>query len=177
MAKSGTLNNFLQEFKYGFVHPNLFSVSFTANPLFDTYGTIMSAACKSAQIPGVTFTEGQYYHEGFYNKFVSGADYDPFTLVFLVDGGSNKSESKVISCLDKWSTLIFNDGKYGFKKDYTCDVTFKMNNRDGTELYTSTVIEAYPTNITAFELSYDSKFNVMEYPITFNFLKFKVDKT
>jgi len=172
---AGSLNNFLQHFQHGFVHPNLFRVYFTGS-IVNKYGEILTAACKSATIPGTTFTENKFYHEGFYNKFVSGADYDPFTCVFLVDAGKKKGDSKIISCFDEWNTAIYDDGKFGFKNDYKCDIRFEMLNRDGSVLYETTVIDAYPTNISAFELSSDLKFNVMEYSIMFNFLKFKTTK-
>ena len=51
-----------------------------------------------------------------------------------------------------------------------------MLNRDGSILYTTTVIDAYPTNLSGFELSFETDAQVMEYSITFNFLKFKTEK-
>ncbi len=170
-----SLNTFKEKFSRGFVHPNLFKVEFqNLHKSLNNYSDILSFACKSAQIPGTTFNESKYYHQGYYNKFVSGADYDPINLTFIVDGGNkDNKESKIINAFDIWNALIFNKGKYGFKEDYICDIKFTMFNRDGSILYENTIIDAYPTNITSFELSSDNKFNVMEYNITFNFLKFE----
>lgn len=172
MAVSGTLNEFITQFKYGFVHPNLFRVFFTGlNTELNEYSKMLTTACKSATIPRTTFTESKYYHNGYYNKFVSGADYDAFDLIFYVDAG--KTNSMIIDCFDVWNSLIYSDGKFGFKDDYSCDLEFQILNRNGTTLYSTSVVGVYPTNITAFELSSDIKTDIMTYTISFNFLKFK----
>ena len=167
----GTLNTFLQTFKGGFIHPNLFKVTLSGWWGSSTYGDLLTHACKTATIPGVTYTENKFYHDGYFNKFVSGADYDPFTLIFMVDGG----ESQVIKCFDEWSKKIFDDGKFGYQENYVCDIKFEIFNRDGTVAYTTEIIDAYPTNISPIELSFDSNDEILEYPISFNFKKFKTN--
>ena len=168
-----SLEKFRQQFRDGFIHPNLFKVHFTGNEIVRKYGEILTAACKSTQIPGTTFNENKFYFNGYYNKFVAGADYDPITCTFLVDSGTNKGSSKIISCFDEWNDAIYSDGKYGFKEDYECEIRFEMFNRNGDVIYESSIIGAYPTNITSFDLSHETKFTIMEYAISFNFLKFK----
>jgi len=170
----GSLTDFVSTFQRGFVHPNLFEVTFPRLPTaLSKYANILRVACKAANIPGTTFTEAQFMHDGYNEKFVSGIDYDPITLTFLVDGGNEtKKDSEIIKVFDEWGALIFSDGKFGFKNDYACDIKYKIFNRDGSELYTTTIIDAYPINITAFDLSSESRFNIMEYNISFNFLKF-----
>ena len=169
MSESGTLNTFLQTFKNGFVHPNLFKATFSAIPSLSKYMEKLSSACKSAQIPGITFTEASYYHDGYTHKFVSGADYDPFPMTFIVDGGS---ESDVIKCFDEWNELIYKDGQFGFKEDYEATLDIEMYNRDQSVLYKTKMIGVYPTNITSFDLNWDTKTTVMEYEISFNFHRF-----
>ena len=170
----GTLNTFLSIFKDGFVQSNLFRVYITAGGAVG-YEDILSAACKSATIPGTTFTENKFYHDGVFNKFVSGADYDPFTLIFMVDQGETRS--KIIDCFEEWGNLIYKDGKYGYKDNYKCDIKFEILNKKGKAIYITEVIDAYPTNISAFDLSFDSDNQFLEYPISFNFLKFKSGKS
>ncbi len=168
--QSGTLNDFKNHFKTGFVFPNLFKVIFSGNEVVNKYKEILSYACKSIQLPGITFNESKYFHEGYYNKFVSGADYDTFPMNFIVDGGGE--DSKIINCFDDWGALIYKDGKFGFKKDYECNLEVQILNKDGTSLYTSKLIGVYPVNITPFDLSSENKNRIMEYEINFNFLKF-----
>ncbi len=161
---SGKINDFVSTFKNGFLHSNLFNVTFTENKIVQD-NNILSYACKSAQIPGITFNEGKYFVNGYYRKFVSGADYDPITFVFLVDG-----KSEIIKILDKWGSAIYKDGKYGFKDDYKCGINIELLNRDGTVSYTSKIIDAYPTNLASFDLSWDNTDQLLDYAVTFNYL-------
>lgn len=168
----GTLNDFIGAFSGGFVHPNLYKVMFSGNSVAERYSDILSRACKTAEIPGLTYTENKYFTDGLDQKFVSGLDYDPFPCTFLVDGGDR---SQIIECMDAWSELIFKDGKFGYKENYTCDITFELLNRKNTKFYSVTAIDAYPTNFSSFELSSELTDTLMEYTITFNFLKLRVN--
>ena len=172
-----SIDKFKSSFKHGFVHPNLFRIQFTGGPAFlhkDGVNEMMSLACKSAQIPGTTFPEEKYYHNGRYMKFVNGADYDPFTMVFLVDDTDKLGGSKIISVMDDWNAAIYDyeKGKFGFKNDYKADLIISMFNRAGTMIYQSKLLGVYPVNITSFDLSYDTKTTIMDYEVSFNFDQF-----
>lgn len=163
MAERLSINDFIQAFKEGFVHPNLFRVTF-AGPNF--VNDRVSIACKSAIIPGVTYTEGKFSVDGKYRKFVAGADLDPAEFVFYVD-----KDGKVMKTFDDWGTAIFNmeNGEFGFKDEYECTITVEILDRAGETIYKADILKAYPTVITSFDLNYREENRIMEYSITFNY--------
>jgi hypothetical protein len=167
MADNLSINDFVQAFSEGFVHPNLFRVTFSGNDIVKG-NELLGIACKTAKIPGVTYTEGKYSVDGKYRKFATGADLDPVEFVFLVDAGGS-----IMKAFDDWGKAIydFETGEFGFKDEYSCDIIIDILGRDGNKIYTSTIKGAYPTVITSFDLSFENENQVMEYSITFNYLK------
>jgi hypothetical protein len=164
-SNKGSINSFVSHFKEGFVYPNLFRVTFSGNDIVNGK-EILTYACKTCSIPGTTFTEGKFYKGGYYNKYVTGADYDPVTFTFICD-----ATMVVIDVFDEWNAKIMKDGKFGFKDEYKCQITVEILNREGGVIYTAQIIDAYPTNITAFDLSWDNSGKIMTYDIAFNYLK------
>jgi hypothetical protein len=159
-----SINSFVQHFDKGFVYPNLFRATFSGNNIVNGK-KMLSYACKSAVIPGVTFTEGKYYVDGYYRKFVTGADYDPVTFTFLCD-----ASMEIIKVFDDWGSAIYNEGKFGFKEDYKCNILVEIFDRGGAQIYQANIVDAYPTSITSFDLSWDKSGTVMTYDISFNYL-------
>jgi hypothetical protein len=167
-ADNLTVNDFVTKFSEGFVHPNLFKVTFTDMKIKGNV-ELLGLACKSAKIPGVTYTEGKYSVDGKYRKFATGADLDPVEFVFVVDKHANGSD--IISIFDEWGTAIYNShtGEFGFKEAYECEILVEILDRAGNPIYASKLLKAYPTVITSFDLSFESDNQIMEYSITFNY--------
>jgi len=169
MAEQLSINYFVTTFSNGFIHPNLFKVTFTFETGYNKVSgdlKTLGMACKTAKIPGVTFTEGKYSVDGKFRKFASGADLDPAEFVFLVD-----NDRRVINLFDSWGAAIYNnqEGSFGFKEEYQCEITVEILDRSGKSIYEGTLHQAYPTVISSFEMSSENENQVMEYNITFNF--------
>lgn len=164
------INTFVDKFSGGFIHPNLFRVKVAAGFLKTD---LLNLSCKTAKIPGVTFTEGKYSVDGKYRKFVTGADYDPIDFVFIVDAGGAEG-SEVINAFDTWGAKIFNGKEFGYKNEYKADIDVEILNRAGEVIYAVTIKDCYPTVITSFELSYETSDSIMEYTISFNYTEVEV---
>lgn len=171
MADNLSINDFVTRFEKGFVHPNLFQVTFSGDNMNSIAGQsvqLLGIACKTAKIPGVTYTEGKFSVNGKYRKFATGADLDPVEFVFIVDAGK-----EIMTVFDNWGSKIYDmeEGTFGFKDEYTCTITVDILDRAGNVIYTGNIENAYPTVITSFDLGYENENQIMEYSITFNYDK------
>lgn len=169
MADNLKISDFVTKFDKGFVHPNLFQVTFSGpnmQKIAKGSTQFLGIACKTAKIPGVTYTEGKFSVDAKYRKFVTGADLDPAEFSFLVDAGK-----EIMNVFDNWATEIFDmkKGTFGFKNDYICDIQVDILDRAGNSIYTGVLKNAYPTVITAFDLGFENSDQIMEYAITFNY--------
>lgn len=171
MADNLKISDFVSKFEDGFIHPNLYQVTFSGNNLSKfTKGSedvkILGLACKTAKIPGVTYTEGKFSVKGKYRKFATGADLDPVEFVFLVD-----AKGIIIDIFDAWASHIYDmeKGEFGYKDDYTCEIDVAILNRKGEVVYTGIIENAYPTVVTSFDLGYENENQIMEYSITFQY--------
>jgi hypothetical protein len=181
MENKLSINDFVSHFGSGVARSNLFKVSFQ-NIDFEVQGSVehLFMACKAVQIPGITFVEGKYMHNGFYRKSAIAADLDPITMTFIVDG-----MGKTLEIFEEWSNKILDrssptgnpgggsaagtSGTFGFKDDYDTDIHILVFDRSGQIVDYVEVFNAYPTNIEAIELSYDSADTAMEISVSFNF--------
>jgi hypothetical protein len=163
------INDFIQNFgTQGFSRSNLFNVQITADFINTEQSKMLTYGCLSCQVPGITFNESSYGNEGYTQKFVSSADFDPVTLTFYLD------ENNIIKDLfDEWKNKIFDDQGYGYKDEYISEIVINRMKRDGTEYDTTKIIEAYPTNIEPIDLSWDSRDEVSRLAVSFNYLKIK----
>ncbi len=169
MANNLSINDFVQKFSSGFARSNLFRVNFFNLPELP-HSELLSFACKNIQIPGVTFNESKFLVDGYYRKFVSGADYDPITINFFIDG-----DGFITKLFTQWSAYIFSEGKYGFKESYSCNIDIDLLDRIGNVIHKVKIIEAYPTNISALDLAWENSDTLLEYSISFNFLKLEYE--
>lgn len=169
-----SINEFVTKFNYGFSRLNLFRATFVGgNGLTDTGingdVSLLSYACKSAQLPGVTFTEGKYSVKSLSRKFVTGIDYDPLAFTFLVDGNA-----RILKLFEQWSAHIYSNGSFGFKDEYKCQIIIDLLDRKGEIVHQVKIIDAYPTNLAAIDLAWDSSDALTELSVSFNYLRFEV---
>jgi hypothetical protein len=167
-AEKLSINDFVSSFK-DFGRSNMFQVEITGVSFaVDQAKEHLAVACKGIQVPGVTFTEGKYFFKGYNRKSAIGADFDPITLTFLSDSGA-----KTVSILDEWKRKIqdLDSGEFGYKDDYQCTINIRLLDGTGNAYETVQIIEAYPTNFDARELSWDSSDSIIECSVSFNFTK------
>ena len=169
MAEKTSINDFISHFNTDFARSNLFHVTISEVNL-NTPAALehLKMSCKGVQVPGITFIEGKYILNGFNKKSVIGADLDPITLTFLVDG-----MGKTLQIFEEWSNKILNKktGKFGFKENYECDIDIDLLDRAGNNFAIFTLLRAYPTNIDVVDLSWESADTIMEITVSFNFDK------
>ena len=167
MGEKTSINDFVSHFTTDFARSNLFHVSIDGVSLgVPNAFEHLFMSCKGVQVPGITYVEGKYMFQGFNRKIAIGADYDPVTLTFFIDGAG-----KTLEIFDEWSNKIFNKqtGKFGFKENYQSQISILMVNRMGEIYDTVLLINAYPTNIETVDLSWESSDTLMELSVSFNF--------
>lgn len=126
------------------------------------YEEHLSMACKSIEVPGITFTDGIY--DG--RKFAVGYDYDSFTATFYID-----SDGSTLACFDQWSNKIFDKEtvEFGFKTDYESTVNVDFLSREGDTITTIQILKAFPVNISPISMAWDGEGEVSELSVSFDF--------
>ena len=155
-----SVDKFISHFFLDFGRSNMFKTSWSGNGPLDP--AHLEMACKTINIPGITFTEGKY--DG--KKYAVGYDFDSFEATFYMD-----AEGKTKDEFDTWSEKVYQKkkGVFGFKNDYVAEVSVDLYTRDFSVYHTVKIINCYPTNISPIEVSWDNEGTVMELSVSFNF--------
>lgn len=114
----------------------------------------ISLLCQSVNIPGRSFSTYNYAAEGTeqQNAYPYEIIDDDCSMKFLVT-----NDMYMRKMFDKWMGIIYDikNHKFGFKDDYTVDVTLQMLDKQNTPIYGVRLEKAYPVKISGFELTQD----------------------
>lgn len=145
--------------------------------------------CEAADFPFFTFNVSEEYYGGKHVNSVNGVDYDPITLTFLIDCGTNfnlsvigavsmlntfirggASAAKAITLFSTWSKAIrTTTGRLGYLNDYAGSVNIRLMDDSLSDLSVVTINKAYPINADTFNLTRDGGEELLKLVISFKY--------
>jgi hypothetical protein len=144
MAGKKDLNDFITHVKtIGLPTASHFQI--TLPSIGSVYSEEVSMLCDNVQLPGVNVLTHEVRTMGELSELPYGIVYPPVSMVFMLD---NKFNAK--NYFDTWSNLVYNRSNRtaGFYKTFTKDVTVEAIDKAGKTIFSITLIEAYPKNIS-----------------------------
>ena len=156
----------------GGVHANLFQVSLGAVPAGVTL-TNFTTMCKAGAIPALTLGIIEVPFRGRRAKIPGDRSFGEWTATFINDSGQTLRAG-----FEAWTQYIasndFTTSAISSKSstDYKSTITIDQLKDDGTVLKTYALQNAFPSDISAIDLSYDTVDAIEEFTVTFQYSHF-----
>ena len=138
-------------------------------PGFTAADTIRSnILCKSGAIPAFTLGIIEVPFRGRRIKIPGDRTYADWTATFINDDNQDIRKS-----FDNWLNSIVNvDGEEALRDgtdSYRCTITVNQLKADGSVARVYKLFDAFPTDVSAIDLSYDTTDAVQEFTVTFQY--------
>ena len=155
-------------FQIDFSFPNLSGLDATLsnNTTLDTAGRIL---CKAAAVPG--FTVGTIevpYRAGRRIKIPGDRTFADWTVTFI-----NDENQKLRRAFNAWVNLIstanYNSQTKSTISEYYQDITCTHLRGDNTTSRIYQLTDAFPTDVSAIDLSFDSTDTISEFTVNFQY--------
>ena len=151
---------------------NLFRMDIALNDGIDDVdldAANFSVLCKSGAIPAFTLGVIEVPFRGRRIKIPGDRTYGDWTATFVNDGNQN-----IRKTFDNWLKSIVNpDGEEDLRSDsedtYRSTITVNQLKADGTIARKYKLFDAFPTDVSAIDLSYDTTDAVQEFTVTFQY--------
>jgi hypothetical protein len=162
------INTFRQKLNGG-SKANLFRIEIEPETLVDGVDlSNLSILCKSGAIPAFTLGVIEVPFRGRRIKIPGDRTYADWTATIVNDDSQNVRKS-----FDNWMKNIIDvDGENSLRDgtdSYRCKITVKQLRPDGTVARVYDLIDAFPTDVSAIDLSYDTTDAVQEFTVTFQY--------
>ena len=147
----------------GGARPNLFKaiVNFPAYAQGDT--ELTSFMCKGAQLPGSVIAQIDVPYRGRQLKIAGDRTFENWTITVLNDTGM-----EVRNAMERWMNGMnehVNNTGLSNPTDYQADMTIEQLDKAGNVTKSYTIRGAYPVNVAAIDLSYDSNDAIEEFTV------------
>ena len=154
----------------GGARPNQFRVEL-AFPSYVTAGVIAGQRaqflCKAAQLPAATIEDIPVQYRGRAVHFAGERTFAPWTVTVINDTTFN-----IRNAFEIWSNGIQNlttsNGRTN-PRDYQVDLNVHQLDRNGAIIKSYKFVDAYPTNIGAIGLSFDTTNAIEEFEVEFTY--------
>ncbi len=128
-----------------------------------------SVLCKSGAIPAFTLGVIEVPFRGRRIKIPGDRTYGDWTATFV-----NDDKQDIRKNFDKWlASIVDPDGGKDLagdnSEDYRCTLTVNQLKPDGTVARVYKLFDAFPTDVSAIDLSYDTTDAVQEFTVTFQY--------
>ena len=127
-----------------------------------------SILCKSGAIPAFTLGIIEVPFRGRRIKIPGDRTYGDWTATFVNDDQQNLRKS-----FDKWmNTIVDVNGENALRtgvSTYRCRISINQLRPDGKISRTYDLYDAFPTDVSAIDLSYDTTDAVQEFTVTFQY--------
>lgn len=162
------INTFRQKLNGG-SKANLFRIQIEPDTLIDNVDlSNLSILCKSGAIPAFTLGIIEVPFRGRRIKIPGDRTYADWTATFVNDDSQNIRKS-----FDNWMKNIIDvDGETALRDgtdSYRCKITVNQLRPDGTVSRVYELYDAFPTDVSAIDLSYDTTDAVQEFTVTFQY--------
>ena len=166
MATLG-VDDFKSKLIGGGARPNLFRaiINFPAYAAGDT--ELTSFMCKGAQLPGSTIAQLDVPFRGRQLKIAGDRTFENWTITVINDTGM-----EVRNAMERWMNGMnehVNNTGLSNPTDYQADLVIEQLDKAGNVTKTYTVRGAYPINVAAIDLSYETNDAIEEFTVEFAF--------
>jgi hypothetical protein len=170
MATEFNINTFREKLNGG-SKANLFRMDIALNdaPITGVELGDFSTLCKSGAIPAFTLGVIEVPFRGRRIKIPGDRTYGDWTATFVNDG-----DQKIRKTFDNWLNSIVNvNGEEALRTDsedtYRSTITVNQLRPDGTVARVYKLFDAFPTDVSAIDLSYDTTDAIQEFTVTFQY--------
>ena len=164
------INTFRQKLNGG-SKANLFRIEIEPDAVGGIEGvdlSNLSILCKSGAIPAFTLGIIEVPFRGRRIKIPGDRTYADWTATFVNDDSQNIRKS-----FDNWMNNIIDvNGENSLRNGtdtYRCNITVNQLRPDGTASRIYKLFDAFPTDVSAIDLSYDTTDAVQEFTVTFQY--------
>jgi hypothetical protein len=162
------INTFRQKLNGG-SKANLFRIQIEPEVTIDGVDlSNLSILCKSGAIPAFTLGIIEVPFRGRRIKIPGDRTYADWTATFVNDDSQNIRKS-----FDNWMKNIIDvNGENSLREgteSYRCKITVNQLRPDGTVSRVYELYDAFPTDVSAIDLSYDTTDAVQEFTVTFQY--------
>ena len=162
MATLG-VDDFKSKLIGGGARPNLFkaTVNYPAYAAGDS--ELTSFLCKGAQLPSSVIAQIDVPFRGRQLKIAGDRTFENWSITIL-----NDVNMEVRSAIERWMNGInehVNNTGLSNPTDYRADMIVEQLNKAGETTKTYTIRGAYPVNVSAIDLSYDSNDAIEEFTV------------
>lgn len=154
----------------GGARANQFYVSLTF-PSFVSGGSLASAkgqfVCKGAQLPASTIDNTPVNYRGRQVNFAGERTFAPWTVTVL-----NDNDFLIRNAMEAWMNGINNNvSNTGLVNpaQYQVDMEVFQLDRNGNPIKAYKFVDAYPTEVGAIELNFDTNNQIEEFTVTFQY--------
>ena len=171
MAITSNVSNYLTQVKQG-VRPNMFQVDITFPGTVEADQTLVSYMCKSAALPASNIGVIEVPFRGRTVKIAGDRTFDNWSATFINDK-EMKSRSYFEQWLNQINTHKANTGEIQDPTAYGRSVVIRQLEKDnspaGSELRSYKLWYAFPISTSAIDLAYDSKDQIEEFSVEFQY--------
>jgi len=171
---SFSINNFRTSLAGG-VHANLFQVSITvpSGISLANFTANSTTMCKAAAIPALTLGIIEVPFRGRRAKIPGDRTFGEWTATFINNANQTlranfEAWTQYIATNDFTTSVISNKNS----TDYKCIITVDQLKDDGTVLKSYALQNAFPSEVSAIDLSYDTVDAIEEFSVTFQYSHF-----
>ena len=160
------VDDFKAKLKGGGARPNLFRVTLNFPAYAGGNAELTSFMCKSAQLPASTINVVDVPFRGRQLKIAGDRTFEDWTVTVINDTGF-----EVRNAMERWMNGINgHTANTGFTNPvaYQSDLIVDQLDKDGSVLKSYNFRGAFPSNIGAIDLSYDTVDTVEEFDVEFS---------
>lgn len=171
------LSQFKNNFKGG-ARPSLFEVQLNfplATPNASRAAQVSRFMVKGATLPGSVLGLIEVPYRGRKLKIAGDRTFEPMTLTVINDVGM-----EIRNAFEEWMNIIsrHTSNTTGFAPlAYYRDMQIRQIDVNGAFIKQCNVVDAYPTNISAIELSFETNDAVEDFTVEFNYQHWTSDTT
>jgi len=131
--------------------------------------------CKASQLPASTVDNAQVFYRGRPVNFAGERTFQPWTITVY-----NDTTFTIRNAMERWSDGVLNHGQTNGRvnpRDYQVDLLVHQLDRNGATVKTYKFVDAYPTNITAITLDYETNNQLETFDVEFTYNYWMSDTT
>lgn len=131
--------------------------------------------CKAAQLPASTVDNTQVFYRGRPVNFAGERTFQPWTITVY-----NDTTFTIRNAMERWSDGVLNHGQTNGRvnpRDYQVDLLVYQLDRNGATVKSYKFVDAYPTNVTAINLDYETNNQLETFEVEFTYNYWVSDTT